>query len=110
MPWLLDTPITTGSADPDGDITHLRAKLIRNDPDMQMTLFAITYGRAPEGKFVEAVVQPNAVNSYIVEGEDWVSWRSTHVSNDGELSYDAAKRAVYEELLAQEVIPPGQIV
>jgi hypothetical protein len=111
MPWQLTTPITVGTFDPEGDITHIQAAWVGGGPRQNKIEIVIEYGRLSGSDFVSAASQPpNKALSHTVEGDDFVTLKTTHQTNDGELTWDATARAAYEELFAKGIIDPGSIV
>ena len=115
MPWQLTTPIQVGDMDPDGAITHLRVEHFDQNSGSGTIQTAISYGRMPDlgsgPEFVAAKIQPvGKARAHTIAGQEYSDLVSTHTSNDGELTYQAAKRGLYEHLASEGLIDSGSIV
>lgn len=110
MPYLLSTDLSVGDLDPSGPITHCRAHMHDNDPDSKAMVLSIAYGRMDGSAFKPANLQPTDKKlSHIIADPEYTTLVTTHKSNDGELTYLAAKRALYEHLSSEAIIPAGSI-
>lgn len=109
MAWQLTTPISVGDLDA-ADYPYVKVRRMYWDDDRQMINVEWSYGTIDgEGNFVEGKVPHGAKINYIFEGAEYTDLVS-HVSNNGELTYAAVKRGLYEALLAKSLIPAGSIV
>ena len=112
MPWTLTTPIQTGGLDSDAydkiKITKFLQDAVRNMMEVH-----IEYGR--EETQGEATVwipgfAPKTRQTYFrIEGEDYLTLVTTHLPNEGELTYEAVKRALYTWLNTNGHIDAGVI-
>jgi hypothetical protein len=116
MPLELTVPIATGDLDPDApsdQYTHCKALLLGNYPDAPIPCIRlnISYGYYSGGDYVQGAIHPaDRVTSYEIAGSDYATLVTTHEPNPGEKTYAAAKRAIYEHLIAGAVIPDGTVV
>ena len=113
MPWLFDTPKDVGDMDPNGPYTQ--AKIMRqvHDARRSQVQLELEYGNTVDDAWV-AGIQPaegsGLETSYSISDQEYVDLVTTHTSNDGELTYDAVKRGLYDHLNTEGVLSSGSIV
>jgi len=113
MPWLFDNPVSTGGLDntaPNNAYTHCRVRMRDNDPDARSIILLLEFGYMDGADFVKGALLPVGVDpSPVISGDSWVALVTTHTPNPGEKTYQAAKRGLYEFLVASGAIGPGQV-
>lgn len=112
MPWLLDTPISSGDLDTsDYDIvkiTRMSLNSERNQIDVQWQ-----QGYMDGDEMVRGMAQRDASFHASIEGEEYQTLVTTHLPLDTptlELTYAAVKRGLYEWLFAKGLIGAGTII
>ena len=71
---------------------------------------SLEYGNTVDEVWVQGK-QPDGLESHVViSGDDYVTLTTTHTSEDGELTYDATKRGLYEWLFTNAKVAAGSIV
>lgn len=109
MPWQLTTPVTTGSIDT-VDYDQIRVTLLTHDSARNFIQVQWEYGRTVSGEWAPGVAPVGAETSRLIDGSEYVTLVTTHLSNDGELTYDAVKRGMYDHLNTMGDIAAGSVV
>jgi len=112
MSWRLNTPISVGEMAA-ADYTHLKITGFRWG-DRGQIRFSIAYGIDDElgnkNSFTKGVVKVRRRKvDFSVRGAEYNSLVQ-HVSNNGELTFDAVKRGLYRWLRDNTHIKPGSII
>jgi len=110
MPWQLTTPVAVGDLDPNGPYNQISIMRQLHDRRRQMIHLELEYGNTVTDNWVPGMTPTGKETSVSIQGEDYTTLVTTHASNDGELTYDAAKRGLFEYLLAKGIIDAGSIV
>lgn len=108
MPWLLTTAVNTGDLDT-GTYGEVKITGMSHRPDQKMIIVDLQYGNTVSGAWIGGHLPASKAGSHVIRDAKYDTLITTHVSNDGELTYIAAKRALYEHLLAEGVIDPGNV-
>lgn len=111
MPWELTTPISTGGVDP-SVAEYTECKLIRmlHDAQRLMIFCEFEYGNTNGGVWEPGLNPTNLDTSYPIEGTEYTTLVTTAMPQQGETTYEAVKRGLYEHLASVGVIPPGSVV
>jgi hypothetical protein len=109
MPWQLTTPVTVGDLDPNGPYGEV--KIMRQVHDARRKLISIDleYGNTVDGEWVRGIPPADKTTSHVISGDAYDTMVTTHATNDGELTYDACKRGLYEHLSTEGVIDAGSV-
>lgn len=110
MPWQLTTPVDAGDLDPNGPYAQVKIMKFTHDARIQRIHITLEYGNTVDSEWAPGRQPYDKLNSVVISGDDYISFVSTHMSNDDELTYNATKRGLYEWLLANGHIAPGSIV
>ena len=111
MPWELDTPVTTGGLDLSGPYDQIMIIRQGHDARRRWITLEMEYGNTLSGVWVPGVANPiGAEVSCVILDDDYSTLINTHTTNDGELTYNAVKRGLYEYLSASGIIPSGTMV
>ena len=108
MPWQLKTPIDVGGLD-SNDYDQIRITRLTHDSVRSMILVDLEYGRTVDGEWVPGHTPKDTATGVVITGDDYAAVAS-HVSNDGERTYEAVRRGLYEWLSASGHIAPGSVV
>ena len=108
MPWKLTTPVDTGDLDstPYGEVKIVD---LTHRPNAGLMVVLIEYGNTVDKAWVQGMMPAGKTTSHAIQGDDYVSLVATHRTLPDELSYVAAKRALYEHLASKGVIPAGAV-
>ena len=110
MPWQLTTPVTVGDLD---SSSYTQVKIVdtaHRSRNVRKVVLMLEYGNTVDGEWVRGHLPSEKKGDYTIFGDEYDTLVSTHTSLDGELSYIASKRGLYEHLLAMGVIGPGVMV
>lgn len=110
MPWQLTTPVDTGDLDPNGPYAQVKIMKFTHDSRIQRIHIALEYGNTVDDEWVPGKQPSSRPSSVVITGDDYISFVSTHTTEDDELTYNATKRGLYEWLLANGHIEAGSIV
>lgn len=110
MPWQLTTPYSGGDLDTTGVYNQVKVMRLnwRTHPKASVSL-DLQYGTTVDDVWTPGMNPQGKPMQVYIDGDDYVDFM-THVSNDGELTYGAVKRGVYEWLSAKGHLDPGSIV
>lgn len=110
MPWQLTTPYSGGDLDTTG--VYNQVKVLRLNwrvfPKASVSL-DLQYGTTVDDAWIPGLTPQGKPGTVYIDGDDYAGFMA-HVSNDGELTYDAVKRGVYEWLNANGHLDAGSIV
>jgi hypothetical protein len=110
MPWQLTNPVETGDLDSG---TYAEVKITSHQwlDSVDRLTFGWEYGNTSGGIFQPGVSGHASYpeRSATISGSE-LDTLKTHVSNDGELTWDANARCLYEWLSTNSKIPPGSVV
>lgn len=108
MPWKLTTPVDPGDLDnkPYGEVKIVD---LSHRPNVRLMVIQLEYGNTVDGAWAQGMMPAGKANSHIIQGEDYIDLMSNHTTLPDELSYVAAKRALYEHLAAKGVIDAGAV-
>lgn len=102
MPIQLTTPLNPGAMDPGTLYDHCRIARQTHDDNRLMIILNLDYGTLDGENWVPGQLQPSSDSEYpssvIIDGEAYTTMITTHQSLDGELTYAAVKRGLYEYL------------
>jgi len=110
MPWQLTTPVSVGDLDPNGPYNQVKILMQVHDGYRNHIRVDLEYGNTVDNEWVRGIKPTNKDTSYIIMGQDYTDLVTGHATEDGELTYDAVKRGLYEHLATKGVIDPGSIV
>ncbi len=107
MPWKLTKPVDTGDLDAVnyGEI-KLSDQRWLSQPYGDSILVSWQYGNTVDGKWVPGHAPTGKETSRHIAEEEYTALVS-HISNDGEPTYVAVKRGLYEHLASVGAIEPG---
>jgi hypothetical protein len=108
MPWQLTTPLAVGDLDV-AAYDQIRIVQLMHDSVREVLHLTISYGRTVAGKWAAGSMPAGKEFAFSIEGTDYTDL-ITHVSKDGELTYNSVKRGLFEWLLAEGHIAAGSIV
>ena len=110
MAWQLTTPVTSGDLD-SSDYDLIKLTRFVHDSTSNRIMINWVYGYLDEeGEMVNGI-QPRGSESHaIIDGDDYLTLVSTHEPLEGEKTYVAIKRGLYEWLLAEGKIGPGIVI
>ena len=110
MPWQLTTPIVAGDLDSGGPYNQVLIADENHDSKRKMIHLILEYGNTVVDEWVEGVAPRDMDTTHTILDQKYDDLVSTHLTDDGELTFDAAKRGLYEHLNSEGVIPPGSVV
>lgn len=116
MPLQLTKPLASGDLDPNApasEYTHCKALMLGNYPDTDPPFIPLnlSYGYLIDGKYVQGGVHPvGRLTRHEISGAKYVELVLNHEPDPGEKTYLAAKRGLYEHLVAEKIVPPGTVV
>lgn len=108
MPWQLTTPVDVGDLDVE-PYDQIRIVRMMHDSVNQLVVVTLEYGRTVDGAWVRGVRPAGLELSPVIEGSSYQSL-VTHASNDGEPTYEAVKRGLYEWLAIKGHVGAGEVV
>ena len=108
MPWRLSASLNTGDLDAS---TYDEVKIINmyHRPNEKLIVVSLEYGNTIDGVWVPGHLPAGKEGSHTIQGQKYNDLITTHMTIDKELTYAAAKRALYEHLVAEGVIATGDI-
>jgi hypothetical protein len=108
MPWQLTTAIDVGDMDT-SDYTQVR--IVRFDQDILngRIIVYLQYGNTVEGNWVPGLVPKSKAVAHEITGASYTSLVENSEPNEGESTYDAVKRALYQHLADANVIAAGTL-
>ena len=108
MPWQLSASLNTGDLDASA---YDEVKIINmyHRPNEKLIVVSLEYGNTVDGSWVAGHLPASKAGSHTIQGQKYDDLITTHMSADKELTYAAAKRALYEHLVAEGVISIGNI-
>ncbi len=109
MPWQLTTPVNTGDLDA-SNYAEVKIVGVSHRTNQKLISVELEYGNTVDGEWVRGHTPIGKVSSHVIEGQKYTDLITTHATQDGELSYDAAKRGLFEHLVAEGVTDPGAVV
>jgi hypothetical protein len=86
-------------------VTNFRHNNRMNEIEIQ-----VEYGRTVDGVWTPGIAPLNKQTHFLIRGADYVAMVGAHTPNEGEKTYAAARRALFDYLAAQNLIGPGSIV
>ena len=110
MAWQLTTPVVVGDLDPNGPYTQVKILYQVHDGRRNQIRVDFEYGNTVEDSWVAGITPSGKEGSCTIEGEDYLTLVSTHSPNEGELTYDAVKRGLYEYLVQKGIISSGTVI
>lgn len=113
MPIQLTTPLNAGDMSSD-TFDHVKIMRQVHDARRGQVMLDLEYGTVDGSDWVAGSARPgdetNYPTSVVIEGDAYNTLVTTHASNDGELTYDAVKRGLYEHLQTNYANLAGTIV
>lgn len=113
MPIQLSAALNAGDLATE-TIDHVRVGNQSHRADKRMIVLSLEYGTVVEANWVSVDIQPAESSSFpssvIIAGSDYTTLTTTHASNDGELTYAAVKRGLYEYLQSKYASLAGTII
>lgn len=109
MPWQLTTPIGTGDLDTVA-YSEVTITEFRFSNQRQFIMVQLEYGNTVSGTWVPGITPLGKQASHVVDGAAFLSLVANATPDVGETTYQAVKRALYEQLLADGIIDAGTIV
>ena len=108
MPWQLTTPVDTGDLD---SVSYAEVKIVDmvHRANRSLIVIQLEYGNTVDGEWIRGTMPASKVNSHSIQGDDYTALVTGHKTLANELSYVAAKRALYEHLASQGVIDAGTV-
>lgn len=109
MPWTLTTAVDVGDLDT-SDYTQV--KIVRDEHDSvsgRMVVF-LQYGNTVDSAWVPGMPPKNKKTIHEITGSAYTTLITNSTPNEGESTYDAVKRALYNHLVSAEVIAAGTLV
>ena len=108
MPWLLTTALNTGDLD-SGTYAEVKITNMTHRPNQNLIMVELEYGNTVNSDWAPGHLPAGKSGSHIIEGQKYTDLVTTHASLNGELTYIAAKRALYEHLETEGVIDAGSV-
>jgi len=109
MPWLLDTPVSVGALDTSG-YTHVDIIDFGYHGRGPYLSVSWEWGRVVDGLWVGGFCPLGCTTTVNIDNEDYGELVTTHEPGQGELTYAAVKRALYEWLAEHDFIGAGTVV
>ena len=109
MPWQLTTPVPVGGLDT-ANYDQIRITRFDNDSVRLRMLIELEYGRTVNGTWVKGFTPVGKHTSVMIEGADYSAFVATATPAEGETTYEAVKRNLYEWLVAHSIIEAGAVV
>jgi len=108
MPWQLTTAIDTGDLDtaPYGEVKIIRQA---HDSVRQVIAIDLEYGNTDQSIWKPGLQPKSRFTSVFIQGSDYTALIGESVPEEGETTYDAVKRGLYEFLAEKNFIGPGHI-
>ncbi len=108
MPWQLTTPVDTGDLD---SVPYAEVKIVDmvHRSNRSLIVIQLEYGNTVDGEWIRGMMPAGKANSYSIRSDDYTALVTGHTTLANELSYVAAKRALYEYLATKRVIEPGTV-
>ena len=110
MPWQFTAPVAVGDLDPNGPYTQCKIVRLVHDSNRARIRVDIEYGNTVEGVWIPGLDPTNKQGSFMIDGEDYLQLVTTSMPEQGELTYNAVKRGIYDHLSTKGVIDAGIIV
>ena len=110
MPWQLTTPVNAGDLDPAGTYAQIKIVMQQHLSNQEIISLGFEYGNTVSDVWVPGVLPIGLPTSAMISGADYTTLVTTHASIDGELTYVAVKRGLYEYLAANSIIAAGTVV
>jgi len=112
MPIQMTTPLDAGDMSPD---VYDYIKITRQVHDARRLniMLDLEYGTVIDGLFIAGSVSPSGETyptHVTISDADYITMVTTHISNDGELTYEAVKRGLYEYLQTNYPALAGTVV
>ena len=109
MPWQLDIPLDPGDF---SNNVYDQVRIVRQTHDSvsQYIALDLQYGTTVDGSWQSEMQPATKFLSIHVSGAQYVDLLSSSASGDGELTYAAVKRGLYEWLAANDFIASGVVV
>lgn len=108
MPWRLSASLSTGDLDI-GAYDEVKIISMLHRPNQNLIAVGLEYGNTVDRIWVPGHLPVGKESSHTIQGQKYDDLIATHMSADKELTYAAAKRALYEHLVAEGVIATGNI-
>ena len=108
MPLQLNTPLNVGDLDV-APYDQIRIVRMTHDSVRSRVMLDIEYGRTVDGTWVGGAEPAGKQISFYIVEDDYMALIS-HMSNEGEYTYAAVKRGLYEWLLNNNYVGAGSIV
>jgi hypothetical protein len=110
MPYQLTAAKQTGDLDA-GTYGEVKISTLQWIESQNRVTFSWEYGNTVDSAWVSGVARPvGDEGSATISGSDFDTLKSTHASNDGELTWDAIARCLYTWLNDNGKIPDGSVV
>lgn len=109
MPWVLTNAIDVGDLDLSD---YAQVKIVRDEHDSvsgYITVY-LQYGNTVDGVWVPGLPPHGKETRHQILGEAYTTLVANAVPTEGESTYDAVKRALYNHLATAEVIAAGTLV
>ena len=109
MPWTLTTPVDVGDLDPAGSYTQVKIVSQLQRSTRGLIRLNLEYGNTVDDEWVPGINPIGKDVSIDISGEDYATLVSTASPEEGELTYDAVKRALYTYCADNDYIAPGTL-
>ena len=113
MPIQLTTPLDAGDID-SGTYDHVMIMRQIHNNRRKRVVLSLEYGTIDNQEWIGGPAAPTDDSTYppavVISGQDYTDLVSTHEPNQGEKTYDAVKRGLYQWLQANYPSLSGQIV
>lgn len=109
MPWQLDASYNIGDLD---TVLHDQVKIVRMtwDDRSQSISVVLEYGTTNDGKWIVGLPPVGKSRNVNITGDDYINFTQNHMSQNGELTYNAVKRGLYEWLSDNGYLDAGSVV
>ena len=110
MPWQLATPIAVGDLDPNGPYTQVRIVRQAHDSIRKLVVVDLEYGNLVDGVWTSGLRVRSRPKTIYIQGTEYAALVANSNPANGEGTYDAVKRGLYEFLASKNLIGPGTLV
>jgi len=109
MSWTLTTPVAVGDLDPNGPYAEVRIVRQAHDSVSSRIVIDLEYGNTVNGDWVQGLEVRSRPTSIMVQGDEYAALVGSAEPAEGETTYAAVKRGLYEFLLSKDLIGPGAL-
>jgi hypothetical protein len=109
MSWQLSTPLDPGDFSL-GTYDEVRIVRQHHDSVRSFITLDLEYGTTVSGEWITDIQPASKQNNVFISDNAYTDLVTNAVTNDGETTYDAVKRGLYEWLYTNNFIASGVVV